>query len=104
MPTERGSAVLSDLVDLHGQALIDGLALVEAIAGDGIVKPDEDQLLKAVIVHLRQTYEPLPAKASEQDDAFRCIGAIAGAGKVTSRHVVSLIRQAGGDAERMRVA
>jgi hypothetical protein len=102
MPTGRGSALFSDLVELHGDALLDGLALVERITGDGIVEPSEEQLLKAVIVELRQTYAPLPAGAAEQDNAFRAIGAIAGAGRVSTKHVKAVLREAGTDAERLR--
>lgn len=100
MPAARGSVIYSDLVDLHGDSLRCLIDAVADVTSDGLVTPDETFLLKNVIVLTRQSYEPLPVGASEQDDAFRAIGAISGAGKVTSRHVRGLINQAGMDAER----
>lgn len=100
MPTPRGSVVFSDLIDCHGESLVCLIRAAEDVTSDGIVEPHERLLLSNVITLVRQTYEPLPVGAAEQDDAFRAIGAIAGAGRVTTRHVRSLVSQAGTDAER----
>lgn len=100
MPTARGSVIFSELIDCHGESLKCLLDAVEDVTSDGIVEPHERNLLKNVMVLATRTYQPLPVGAAEQDDAFRAIGAIAGAGKVSSRHVSSLISQAGADAER----
>lgn len=100
MPTRRGSVDLADLVDIHEESLINLIEVIEHVTSDGLIEPGEHQLLRTVMRHSRQTLDPIPARASEQDDAFRCIGAIAGAGRVTTRHVRSLIREAGTDAER----
>lgn len=100
MPTARGSVIFSELIDCHGESLKCLLDAVEDVTSDGIVEPHERSLLKNVMVLVARTYRPLPVGAAEQDDAFRAIGAIAGAGRVSSRHVTSLISQAGADVER----
>lgn len=101
MPTPRGSVALCDEIEDHGEELINLLDVVEKVMGDGIVKPDETKLVKLHMARVRTTFAPLPKDASEQDDALKCIGAIAGAGKVTTRWVVSQLKQAAADTERL---
>lgn len=110
MPSERGSTVLCDLVELHGEmvelhgtSLTNLIEIVEATTGDGFVDPDDTRLLKSAAVlavqtfrSTAETYDPLPTRASEQDDAFRLIGAAAGAGRVT-KHVFAVAREAAAD-------
>lgn len=104
MPTQRGSVLFGDELDELGTELVNLIEVVELVTGDGVVTPDETKLIKIHATRTRTKFAPLPGHAAEQDDAFRCIGAIAGAGKVTSRHVKSLINQAGADVEAMRSA
>jgi hypothetical protein len=96
MPAERGSTVLCDLVELHGESLVNLIEIVESVTGDGLVEPDESRLLKSVMVLTAQTYEPLPARAAQNDDAWRLVGAASGAGRVT-KHVFAVAREAAAD-------
>lgn len=96
MPTERGSMVLCDLIDLHGDSRVNLIEVIEVVTGDGIVRPDETRLLKAVIVLSEQTYRALPPRAAQNDDVIRLIGAAACAGRVT-KHVLAVAREAAAD-------
>lgn len=96
MPAERGSTVLCDLVELHGESLVNLIEIVEAVTGDGMVCPDETKLLKVVFSSARQTFAELPPRASQADDAFRVIGAVAGAGRMT-KHAFAACREAAAD-------
>jgi len=83
MPAERGTAVLCDLIDLHGEALVSLIEIAEAVTSDGLVTPDECRLLEAHYRLARQSFGPLPTRAASTDDAMRLIGAAAGAGMVS---------------------
>lgn len=83
MPAPRGSERLSDAVDLHGEAVQQTIETIHAVLADGKVDGDEPRLVRVTLLHLFQTYQPLPSRAAAQDDAFRLIGAAAGAAAIS---------------------
>lgn len=85
MPPPRGTVLLCDHVDLLGEALVSYFEVEEELTGDGLVTPDDRQLLRAHQVLVRQTFRTLPAEASAVDGAMRAIGCIAHAGKVSRK-------------------
>lgn len=111
MPSERGSTRLCDEIDehgvvleFHGRSVIRLLTLIERVTDDDVIDGSERRELQAECRQHRASYveaiDALPmirTHAAEQDDAFMCIGAIAGAGRV-SRHAASKVKQAAIDA------
>jgi len=94
MPTPRGSKVLSDWLDDHGESLQRLIGYAEQMAG---LMPESDRTaLMSSCDRARATFDPLPAAAADLDNVFRLIGAMAGAGAVTP-HVTRLTREAGED-------
>lgn len=83
MPVTRGSARHCEAVEAHGEQLISLLEIVEAVTSDGLVEPGEHHLLRQHMALAYESYRPLPGQASQQDNVFRVIGALAGAGAVT---------------------
>ena len=96
MPAERGSAVFTEMVEHHGVTLIDLRRAVDAVTDDGMVDPNEDRLLDNMFLLVFETYRELPCRASQADDAFRVIGAVAGAGRMT-KHAFAACREAAAD-------
>ena len=97
MPTPRGSVVLCDLVDLHGDSLRCLIRAADDVTSDGFTTPDERQLLRNLAELVMETYAPIPCGAAQQDNAFRVIGAAAGAARVTP-YVERVVREAAADA------
>lgn len=100
MPTRRGSEELCDLIDDHGAELRELMRVVRVVTSDSQVTPVERRLLHLHMQRAAKTFRPLPARGSEVDGALMCIGAIAGAGRI-SRYVKSKVNQAAADSERM---
>lgn len=96
MPTERGSAIFCEMVEQHGATLIDLRAAVEQVTSDGLVDPCEDKMLNNLFLLIFETFDPIPGRASQADDAFRVIGAVAGSGRMT-KHAFAACREAAAD-------
>lgn len=97
MPPPRGTVLLQDHVDVLGEAIRSYFEIEEELTGDGLVTPDDAQLLRAHQVLVIQAFRPIPAKASEVDGAMRAIGCIAHAG-VVSRKARDVVKEAYEDA------
>lgn len=85
MPMPRGTVGLSDEVDAHGEELVNLIELVEHVTGDGLVTPDESQLLRFAAVRTQKSFDVLPGRVSELDGVMRLIGCAAHAGRVSRK-------------------
>lgn len=65
-----------DSVDVHGSAVRRHLRLVEEVAADGSINPDEARLLLASMSQLRESFAPLPTEASVIHNGLRLVAAL----------------------------
>jgi hypothetical protein len=103
VPAARGSVRHCEAVEGFGSRLRSLLRTVEEVTSDGLVTPDETEVLRDLMVKTETEYAPLPAQASQQDGVLRWIGAVAHAGQV-SPWIERITRETQEDEERMFAA